>query len=101
MVCTDFLAETHVVMSYDTYFQGPYISKIGSRNQHGTTCLGRLISLPKFGEVSTLDEQARCYCLKEEQQVNIHVHLVRHKSRWAPVLGRKKAVKGLENQFLR
>eukprot|EP00434_Breviolum_minutum_P012496 symbB.v1.2.011009.t1/scaffold687.1/size172701/15 len=50
--------------------------------------------------VSTLDEQARCYCLKEEQPVNIHVHLVRHKSRWAPVLGRKMAVKGLENQLV-
>lgn len=50
--------------------------------------------------VSTLDEQARCYCLTEEQPVNIHVHLVRHKSRWAPVLGRKMAVKGLENQLV-
>lgn len=88
------------VLWLQLFFNGPYISKKGSRNQHGTTCLGRLISLPKFGEVSTLDEQARCYCLKEEQPVNIHVHLVRHKSRWAPVLGRKMAVKGLENQLL-
>lgn len=89
------------VLWLQLFFNGPYISKKGSRNQHGTTCLGRLISLPKFGEVSTLDEQARCYCLTEEQPVNIHVHLVRHKSRWAPVLGRKMAVKGLENQLLR
>lgn len=89
------------VLWLQLFLNGPYISKKGSRNQHGTTCLGRLISLPKFGEVSTLDEQARCYCLTEEQPVNIHVHLVRHKSRWAPVLGRKMAVKGLENQLLR
>ena len=49
--------------------------------------------------VSHLDSPALCFNPRTSE-VRFHLDLVHHKSRWAPVLGRKPSVKALENQLV-
>lgn len=48
-------------------------------------------------EVSHLDSLALCFTPRSSE-LWMHLHLVHHRSRWAPMLGRKAAVQALENQ---
>eukprot|EP00435_Cladocopium_sp_Y103_P045619 s1361_g13.t1 len=49
--------------------------------------------------VSHLDSLALCFTPRSSE-VWMHLHLVHHRSRWAPMLGRKPAVQELANQLV-
>lgn len=49
--------------------------------------------------VSHLDSLALCFTPRSSQ-LAMQLHLVHHRSRWAPMLGRKAAVPALENQLV-
>lgn len=49
--------------------------------------------------VSHLDSLALCFTPRSSE-LWMHLHLVHHRSRWAPMLGRKAAVQALENQLV-